>query len=107
MFFKKLRSSSKSSSKSTKPSMTRITSTSSSTHDETVNSKGSTPVPTTRLDTIQQRSTNEDNEARDYELFLEKARKDAEKAEKMKLREIKEAERRRREVNLSPWAGRM
>jgi hypothetical protein len=40
-------------------------------------------------------------------LFLEKARKDAEKAEKMKLREIKEAERRRREVNMSPWAGRM
>jgi hypothetical protein len=61
----------------------------------------------TRLDTIQQRSTNEDSEARDYELFLEKARKDAEKAEEMKLREIKEAERRRREVNLSPWGGRM
>jgi hypothetical protein len=107
MFFKKLRSSSKSSSKSTKPTMTRITSTSSSTHDGTVNSKGSDPAPVTRLDTIQQRSTNEDSEARDYELFLEKARKDAEKAEKMKLREIKEADRRRREVNLSPWAGRM
>jgi hypothetical protein len=84
-----------------------MTSTSSSTHDGTVNSKGSNPVPMARLDTIQQRSTNEDSEARDYELFLEKAREDAEKAEKMKLREIKEAERRRREVNLSPWAGRM
>jgi hypothetical protein len=107
MFFKKLRSSSKSS-KRTKPGMTRITSTSSSTHDGTVNSKESTsPAPMTRLDTIQQRPTNEDSEARDYELFLEKARKDVEKAEKMKLREIKEAERRRREVNLSPWAGRM
>jgi hypothetical protein len=107
MFFKKLRSSSKSSPKSTKSIMTRIASTSSSTHDGTVNSKGSTPTPMTRLDTIQQRSTNEDSEARDYELFLEKARKDAEKAEKMKLKEIEEAERRRREVNLSPWAGRM
>jgi ADP-ribosylglycohydrolase len=88
--------------------MTHITSTSSSTHDETVNSKGSTtPAPMTRLDTIQQRSTNEDSEARDYELFLEKAKKDAEKAEKMKLKEIREADRRRREVNLSPWGGRM
>jgi hypothetical protein len=60
-----------------------------------------------RLETIQQRSANENNEARDYELFLEKAKKDEEKAEKAKLREIREAERRRKEFNLSPWAGRM
>jgi len=44
-----------------------------------------------------------DDDERDYQEFLEKAKKDAEKAEKKRLREIKEA----REVNLSPWAGRM
>jgi hypothetical protein len=44
-----------------------------------------------------------DDEERDYQEFLEKARKDAERAEKKKLREIKAA----REVNLSPWGGRM
>jgi len=44
-----------------------------------------------------------DDEERDYQEFLEKARRDAEKAEKKKLRELKAA----REVNLSPWGNRM
>jgi hypothetical protein len=48
-----------------------------------------------------------DEEADDYSKFLEKAKKDAEKAEKLKMREIREAERRKREVNMSPWGNRM
>jgi len=40
-------------------------------------------------------------------LFLEKARKDEEKAEKLKLRAIKEAERRRRVFNMDPWASKI
>jgi hypothetical protein len=40
---------------------------------------------------------------KDYEEFLEKARKAAERKEKELLRNIMKA----RETNLSPWAGRM
>jgi len=42
--------------------------------------------------------------ADDYGKFLAKARKDAEKEEKKKAREVEEAERRKRAVNMSPWA---
>jgi hypothetical protein len=44
-----------------------------------------------------------DDEERDYQIFLEKARKDEERAERKRLAEIKAA----RQVNLSPWGGRM
>jgi len=44
-----------------------------------------------------------DDEERDYQEFLEKARIDAEKEERRRLKELKAA----REVNLSPWASRM
>lgn len=43
----------------------------------------------------------------DYQKFLEKSRKEAEREEKRKLKELKEAERRRQEVNMSPWGNRM
>ena len=43
-------------------------------------------------------------EADDYEKFLAKAKKDAEKLEKKKLKQFEEAERRKREVNMSPFA---
>jgi len=46
---------------------------------------------------------SEEDEARDYQEFLDKARKDVERAEKKRLREIKAA----REVNMSPWARMM
>jgi ATP-dependent protease HslVU (ClpYQ) ATPase subunit len=104
MLFKKLRSRSKSTSKSTKPSISRMLSTSSSrenklgskTVDVTVS-----PAPMANLNLTGQAGTND--EAKDYEKFLEKARKDAERAEKRKLKEIKAA----KEVNMSPWASRM
>lgn len=104
MFFKKLRSHSKSSSKSTKPDMTRITSTSSSAHECTVDSKIPAPPLIAQLGAD---GKTPDAEQGDYDKFLEQAKKDAEKAEKLKLKELQEAERRKREVNLSPWAGRM
>jgi len=44
-----------------------------------------------------------DDEERDYQIFLEQARKAEEKAEKRRLAEIRAA----RQVNLSPWGGRM
>lgn len=44
-----------------------------------------------------------DDEERDYQIFLERARKEEERAERKKLAEIKAA----RQVNLSPWGGRM
>ncbi len=44
-----------------------------------------------------------DDEERDYQEFLEKARKEEELAERKRLAEIKAA----RQVNLSPWGGRM
>ena len=46
---------------------------------------------------------NADDEAKDYEEFLAKAKKDEENAARKKAREIREA----RERNMSPWAGRM
>jgi hypothetical protein len=68
-------------------------------HAKTQDLKVSPPVA--NLSSTGQQRT--DDETRDYEEFLEKARKDAEKAEKKKLREIKAA----REVNLSPFASGM
>lgn len=43
----------------------------------------------------------------DYELFLEKARQDAEAKDRATVRMAKEAERRRREFNMDPWASRI
>jgi hypothetical protein len=47
------------------------------------------------------------DEERDYQQFLAKAKKDEEKAEKRRLKEIKQAEQHMRQVNMSPWASRM
>jgi hypothetical protein len=44
-----------------------------------------------------------ENEERDYQLFLEQARKEEEKAERRRVAEIKAA----RQVSLDPWSGRM
>jgi hypothetical protein len=49
------------------------------------------------------RDERTDDEERDYQEFLEKARKEEELAERKRLAEIKAA----RQVNLSPWGGRM
>lgn len=48
-------------------------------------------------------SARTDDEERDYQVFLEKAKKDAEQAERKRIAEIRAA----RQVNLSPWGGRM
>ncbi len=44
-----------------------------------------------------------EDEANDYQKFLAKTKKDEEKAEKKRLKEIEKA----RQVTLSPWASRM
>jgi len=48
-----------------------------------------------------------DGENHDYELFLEKARREEEKKERSLLRAMQEAERKRRTGNMDPWAARM
>jgi len=105
MFFKKLRSRSK-------QSITRITSTSSS-HENKRHSHSKVPEvmvtpPTNDLNerlAMHERMRDErtDDEERDYQEFLEKARKEEQLAERKRLAEIKAA----RQVNLSPWGGRM
>ncbi|TVY56186.1 hypothetical protein LCER1_G002507 [Lachnellula cervina] len=94
MLFKNLRSRSKSSSQTPKPSVFRVTSTDSHSQGGDAESKAQ---PTAYLTTAPEC-------ADDYGKFLAKAQKDAEKLEKKKLREVQEAERRKREVNMSPWA---
>ncbi|KUJ08235.1 uncharacterized protein LY89DRAFT_742074 [Mollisia scopiformis] len=98
MFFKKLRSRSKSSSKSTKPSIDRVTSSSSTTHQETIRE-----VKVPAVTVSGPAAGEEGEETSDYKAFLEKARWDAERKEKETVRSIMKA----RETNLSPWAGRI
>lgn len=101
MFFKNIRSRSKASTESTKHSIFRITSRDShsqSTYQSKDNDKHQASTTASPMS---------EEEADDYSKFLEKAKKDAEKAEKLKMREIREAERRKREVNMSPWGSRM
>jgi len=52
-------------------------------------------------------STMDSQESRDYEIFLEKARKEEEKKEKALLKAAKEAEKRRRDCNMDPWTRRL
>lgn len=114
MFFKKLqfRSRSKSSSQSTKPSIDRITSSSSTTQTHKSQTHKDNKMPESAV--VEDRSGQggigedgergvEDEEDRDYKEFLEKARREAERKEKDTLRSVLKA----RETNLSPWAGRM
>ena len=42
----------------------------------------------------------------DYEAFLERARREAEEEERARLAKAREAERRRKEFSMDPWAGR-
>lgn len=44
--------------------------------------------------------------SQDYEAFLENAKKEAEAKERAMLKLAKEAERRRKEFNMDPWASR-
>lgn len=97
MFFKKFRSHSKSSSKSDKPSIGRITSASSS-HNVTFSK-----IPVMAVSTVSGGMDKDAEEAKEYKVFLEKARKAAEKEEKDRLKAIK----RSKEANMSPWASRM
>ncbi|KAE9365618.1 hypothetical protein N431DRAFT_431043 [Stipitochalara longipes BDJ] len=107
MLFKKLRSRSKA---STKPSIERITSNSSSQghskrHSEKVPAVMVSSPPNDLVErlALHEGAQKNDDEERDYQLFLEQARKAEEKADKKRLAEIKAA----RQVNLSPWGGRM
>jgi hypothetical protein len=112
MFFKKLRSRSKANSKH---SISRITSTSSSHENNNRRSHSKVPEvmvtpPTNDLserlavhENMREGEQRSENEERDYQLFLEQARKEEEKAERRRLAEIKAA----RQVSLSPWSGRM
>jgi len=97
MLFKKFRSSSTSTSPTSKKPVTtniqRITSAQSNTTENDSKKSPSRVI------------TGETSE--DYETFLENARKEAEKKEKAILKMAKEAERRRREFNMDPWASRI
>lgn len=95
MLFKKLRT--RSSSKSTNQSIARITSTSSS-----MNKDSRLPNVVVTAPSRDSQGTTED-EANDYQKFLAKSKKEEEKAEKKRLKEIEKA----RQVTLSPWASRM
>ncbi|KAL2062030.1 hypothetical protein VTL71DRAFT_6296 [Oculimacula yallundae] len=116
MFFKSLRSRSKSSSKSTKPStLSRMLSSSSSHHRSKIPEVviSSPPLSPTTLPTEPQarergvtreaKTRHSEDDNKDYNEFLEKARKEAEKQKKEEERKAKKA----REVNMSPWASRM
>jgi alanyl-tRNA synthetase len=101
MFFKNMRSRSKASTESTKHSIFRITSTDSHSQSTYHNKDADKHQASATASPIS------DEEADDYSKFVEKAKKDAEKAEKLKMKELREAERRKREVNMSPWGSRM
>lgn len=45
-------------------------------------------------------------ECRDYEVFLENARKEEEKKEKALEKAIRDADKRRRMMDMDPWAKR-
>ena len=49
----------------------------------------------------------EDQESRDFIEFLEKSRREEERQQEELKRKIREAERRKKSVSMSPWAGRM
>lgn len=108
MFFKKLRARRKSTAQSSKPSMK-----SSSTNIGTLETKVPDVIVTAPTDpkaTAKASSRNSKRDAKepeeevdDYQAFLEKERKNIERLEKKKLREIQQG----REMNMSPWAGRM
>lgn len=103
MLFKALRS--KSSSKSTKNS-SMVYRASTDAHSHTTHyTQGDTKGATATI--ISTPKTDDSKGSDDYQKFLEKSRKEAEREEKRKLKELKEAERRRQEVNMSPWGGRM
>ncbi|KAM3065004.1 hypothetical protein ACMFMG_001211 [Clarireedia jacksonii] len=53
-----------------------------------------------------EQETENDQDGRDFKEYLEKCRKAEEEKEKKRKKMI-EMERRRRAVNMSPWAGRM
>lgn len=48
----------------------------------------------------------EDDE-RDFQMFLAKAKEEEEKAEQRRLIAMKEAQKHHKQVNMSPWASRM
>lgn len=104
MFFKKMRSRSKSTSKSTKPSMTRITSSGSS-----IPNGKSSKIPQISVsppDLTTQHGSPDDGQ-NDFQEFLEKAKKDEEDAAKRAVKAAKHAEAHQKQINMSPWASRM
>jgi len=48
-----------------------------------------------------------DQDSRDFIEFLEKSRREEERQVEELKRRIREAERRKKSVSMSPWAGRM
>jgi len=71
-------------------------------------------VPTTLVSSQTKTGENQRNPksviaretSHDYEAFLEGAKKEAEKKEKAMLKSAKDAEQRRREFNMDPWASK-
>jgi len=51
-------------------------------------------------------STVTSQESRDYEMFLENARKEEERKKKAFERLVKEAERKRKNCNMDPWVNK-
>lgn len=56
---------------------------------------------------VEENGVDEDDEGRDYRLFLEKARLEEKKKQDAVLKAIEEADRRRRTMNMDPWARKM
>ena len=94
MLFKKLRttSSPQTSNKPGSTNLPRLKSTQPASGDNEVDKSSTTVLTRERSD--------------DYEVFLENARKEVELKEKAILKLAKEAEKRRMEFNMDPWASR-
>jgi len=99
MFFKGLRSRSKSSPKSIDDNT--ATRTTSITLSLPRRSSSKTHTVTTL---VEERT---DEEESDYQEFLAKARRDEEEAERKKIKEAKKAERHQKQVDMNPWSSRM
>ena len=91
MMLKKLRASTKSSKNLVTINPPRLATTQSNAADN--DAKSHTPAFTRE-------------KSHDYEVFLENARNEAKLKEKEMLKAAKEAERRRKEFNMDPWASR-
>jgi len=100
MLFEKFRRRSKYSRKDPKPEISCITS-------SNPQASHTQPKVTTLPTTSTLVSPDNANENRDFAVFLEKTKRDEEREERDRLKAIVEAEKRKKEFNMSPWGGRM